>query len=244
MNVKALMLIDLLPRSSFGTQEMQWFNFKTLQLFGVSCFDSFFVCYCYSIFSTSVWCCYTQAFSCCHYKLCLLLFSAEHLNLLMFRLEPSTFQSVSGAAFSASFPLMLSVSPVCGRLLLFLFLITQVQRHLHRTFCGTVLLNQSTPKVCREDHILIDWLASKRLFFHFTQKLHKGRSCWCDPKTKVETGEQNNQITNLELSLFSFYLHVRVLSLEPLCCKSLFLFLFNIWAFSEMSCALTPPLTC
>lgn len=104
MNVKALMLIDLLPRSSFGTQEMQWFNFKTLRLFGVSCFDSFFVCYCYSIFSTSVWCCYTQAFSCCHYKLCLLLFSAEHLNLLMFRLEPSTFQSVPGAAFSASFP--------------------------------------------------------------------------------------------------------------------------------------------
>lgn len=43
MNVKALMLIDLLPRSSFGTQEMQWFNFKTLWLFGVSCFDSFFV---------------------------------------------------------------------------------------------------------------------------------------------------------------------------------------------------------
>lgn len=35
--------LDLLPRSSFGTQEMQWFHFKTLQLFGVSCFDSFTV---------------------------------------------------------------------------------------------------------------------------------------------------------------------------------------------------------
>lgn len=49
-------------------------SFKTLRLFGVSCFDSSFVFYCYSIFSTSVWCCYTPAFSCCHYKLCLLPF--------------------------------------------------------------------------------------------------------------------------------------------------------------------------
>lgn len=150
MNVKALMLIDVLPLvrrrcSDLISRLCGSLEFLVLTL--SSCY-----CYCYSIFSTSV----GQAFSCCHYKLCLLLFSAEHLNLLMFRLEPSTFQSVPGAAFSASFPLVLSVSPVCGHLLLFLFLITQVQRHLHRTFCGTVLLNQSTPKVCREDHILID----------------------------------------------------------------------------------------
>lgn len=224
MNVKALMLIDLLPRSSFGTQEMQWFNFKTLRLFGVSCFDSFFV-------------------------LLLLLFHLLHvsrsgLQLLPLQTLPSPFfcgasksPDVQARAFNLSVSArrcLLRVLPFSvisfsclWALITFSFLITQVQRHLHRTFCGTVLLNQSTPKVCREDHILIDWLASKRLFFHFTQKLHKGRSCWCDPKIKVETGEQNNQITNLELSLFSFYLHVRVLSLEPLCCKSLTVFLFG-----------------
>lgn len=76
----------------------------------------------------------------------------------------------------------------------------------------SALKSKHAESLQRRSHF--NWLISiKEAFFHFTQKLHKDRSCWCDPKTKVETGEQNNQITNLELSLFSFYLHVRVLSL-------------------------------
>lgn len=104
MNVKALMLRDLLPRSSFGTQEMQWFHLRLcgslefLVLTPPSCFTVIPSSPRQSGAATrrpSAAAITNSAFS---------LFSAEHLNLLMFRLEPSTFQSVPGAAFSASFP--------------------------------------------------------------------------------------------------------------------------------------------